>query len=68
MPATDRLPPGQGVADWRGFFGLLAEKNYRGYLSYEAPNPAQWARPALDVAREGLTATRTVLTQSFNGN
>jgi sugar phosphate isomerase/epimerase len=66
MPATDRLPPGQGIADWRGFFGLLAEKNYRGYLSYEAPNPAQWARPPEDVAREGLAAAHAMLAQSFS--
>jgi sugar phosphate isomerase/epimerase len=65
MPATDRLPPGQGVADWRGFFRLLAEKNYRGYLSYEAPNPAQWARPPEEAAREGLAATRAALMESF---
>jgi sugar phosphate isomerase/epimerase len=65
MPATDRLPPGQGVADWRGFFGLLAEKNYRGYLSYEAPNPVQWARAPEVVACEGLAATRAALAQSF---
>ncbi|MGD9845547.1 MAG: sugar phosphate isomerase/epimerase family protein [Variibacter sp.] len=65
MPATDRLPPGQGVVDWRGFFGLLAEKSYRGYVSYEAPNPAQWARPPEEVAREGLAATRAALAQSF---
>lgn len=66
IPAIDRLPPGQGVARLRDFFSLLAAKDYRGYLSYEAPNPAHWARPALDVAREGLTATRAALAQSFN--
>lgn len=65
IPAIDRLPPGQGIARLGEFFALLAEKNYRGYLSYEAPNPAYWARPALDVAREGLAATRAVLAQSF---
>ena len=30
-------------------------------MSYEAPNPAAWARPADDVAREALEATRAVL-------
>ncbi len=34
---TDRLPPGKGVVKWREMLGLLAEKNYTGYLSYEAP-------------------------------
>lgn len=58
---VDRLPPGQGVVRWRELFQLLREKNYAGYLSYEAPNPAQWARPPEDVAREGVKATRALL-------
>ena len=32
-----------------------------GPFSYEAPNPQAWARPAEDVAREALAATRAVL-------
>lgn len=58
---TDRLPPGRGIVRWREVFGLLAEKGYAGYLSYEAPNPAQWARPPEEVAREALEATRASL-------
>ena len=58
---TDRLPPGQGVIQWREVLGLLAEKNYTGYLSYEAPNPEQWARSPYDVAREGVELTRKLL-------
>jgi 2-keto-myo-inositol isomerase len=58
---TDRLPPGKGVVRWREVFQLLAEKGYAGYLSYEAPNAAQWARPPLDVAREALAATKALL-------
>jgi sugar phosphate isomerase/epimerase len=58
---TDRLPPGKGVIRWREIFGLLAEKNYTGYLSYEAPNPDQWARSPYDVAREGVELTRQLL-------
>ena len=58
---TDRLPPGQGCVRWLEVFRLLAEKGYRGYLSYEAPNPLQWARPAVEVAREALEATRSLL-------
>ena len=42
LPPVDRLPPGKGIVDWTGLFGLLAEKGYDGYLSYEAPNPAHW--------------------------
>lgn len=62
---TDRLPPGRGVIPWTELFQLLAEKNYTGYLSYEAPNPAQWERPALEVVREGVEATRALLAQAF---
>jgi sugar phosphate isomerase/epimerase len=58
---TDRLPPGKGIVRWREVFGLLAEKGYAGYLSYEAPNPLQWARPPQEVAREALEATRALL-------
>lgn len=57
----DRLPPGQGVVDFPGVFGLLAEKGYTAPLSYEAPNPTAWARDPIDVAREALQATRAVL-------
>jgi 2-keto-myo-inositol isomerase len=57
----DRLPPGRGVIRWREVFGLLSEINYSGYLSYEAPNPAQWNRPPEVVAREALDATRALL-------
>lgn len=58
-----RLPPGQGVAQLREFFALLAEKGYAGDLSYEAPNPAAWARDPSEVAREALLATRALLPQ-----
>jgi 2-keto-myo-inositol isomerase len=58
---TDRLPPGKGMVQWREVLGLLAEKGYTGYLSYEAPNPEQWARSSYDVAREGVELTRGLL-------
>jgi sugar phosphate isomerase/epimerase len=45
---------------FREFFALVARKRYLGYLSYEAPNPAAWARDAEDVAREALAATRVL--------
>ena len=57
----NRLPAGRGVAPIRELFAAFASKGYRGPLSYEAPNPAAWARPAEDVAREGLAAARAVL-------
>ncbi len=58
---TDRLPPGKGLVKWREMLGLLAEKGYTGFLSYEAPNPDQWARSPYDVAREGVELTRKLL-------
>ena len=64
-PPTDRLAPGKGVGKWADFFKLLAAKKYAGYLSYEAPNPAHWNRPAVDAAREGAEATRLKLAQAF---
>ena len=60
---TDRLPPGKGKVRWREVFALLKEKGYPGYLSYEAPNPDYWARPAVEVAREAVEATRKLLAQ-----
>jgi sugar phosphate isomerase/epimerase len=59
--ATDRLPPGAGAVPFREFFAKVASKGYTGFASYEAPNPAAWARPAADVSREALTATRALL-------
>lgn len=57
----NRLPAGLGVAPIRELFAAFAGKGYRGPFSYEAPNPAAWARPAEEVAREGLAAARAVL-------
>lgn len=58
---TDRLTPGTGSVRWPEVFALLAEKSYQGYLSYEAPNPLLWARPAMDAARADVDATRALL-------
>lgn len=60
---TDRLPPGKGKVRWREVFQLLREKNYQGYLSYEAPNPDYWSRPPQEVAREAVEATRKLLAE-----
>lgn len=64
-PPVDRLPPGKGVVRWTDVFRLLATKNYHGYVSYEAPNPAHWERSAVDVAAEGAEATRRALVDAF---
>jgi sugar phosphate isomerase/epimerase len=60
---TDRLLPGKGRVQWREVFQLLHEKGYAGHLSFEAPNPAQWERPAAEVAREAAQLTRQLLSQ-----
>jgi sugar phosphate isomerase/epimerase len=65
LPPVDRLPPGKGIVDWTGLFGLLAEKGYDGYLSYEAPNPAHWQQPAGETAKQGAAAARHALTAAF---
>jgi sugar phosphate isomerase/epimerase len=58
---ADRLPPGRGVVPFREIFARLAALGYAGDLSYEAPNPAAWARDPAAVAREALEATRACL-------
>ena len=63
MP-VDRLPPGKGAAPFVEIFKTLMALNYQGYMSYEAPNPAQWNRPPDVVAREGLELVRALLTKA----
>ncbi len=58
---TDRLVPGQGTVRWNEVLGLLAEKRYTGFLSYEAPNPVLWERSPFEVAAEGIRETRKLL-------
>jgi sugar phosphate isomerase/epimerase len=57
----NRLPPGKGIVPFKEFFAAIRATGYAGFASYEGPNPAAWARPAGDVAREALAATRAVL-------
>jgi len=59
----NRLPPGQGVVPFPEFFRIVAEKGYAGGWSYEAPNPAAWARDPTEVAREAHAATLAILAQ-----
>jgi sugar phosphate isomerase/epimerase len=57
----NRLPPGRGIVPFKEFFAAIRARGYSGFVSYEGPNPAAWAQPAADVAREALAATRSVL-------
>jgi len=57
----NRLPPGHGCVPFKDFFAAVRATGYAGFMSYEAPNPAAWARPPRDVATEALAATRAVL-------
>src|SRR5258708_26231713 len=63
----NRLPPGQGCVPFKEFFAAVRAKGYAGFLSYEGPNTASWARPAGDVARESLAATRAALRAATPG-
>ena len=62
--AIDRLPPGKGKVPFVEIFKTLIAINYRGCLSYEAPNPKQWNRPADVVALEGLQQVRGLIKQA----
>lgn len=61
---VDRLPPGKGVVAFVEIFRTLMAMGYQGYMSYEAPNPAQWNRPPEEVAREGVRLARALLAQA----
>ena len=63
MP-VDRLPPGKGAAPFVEIFKTLMALNYQGYMSYEAPNPAQWNRAPDVVAREGIELVRALLAKA----
>ena len=61
---VDRLPPGKGVAPFVEIFKTLMALGYQGYMSYEAPNPAQWNRAPDVVAREGIELVRALLAKA----
>ena len=54
----ERLPPGQGVVPFAEILPVVAAKGYSGPLSYEALNPAAFARDPYEVAAEALAASR----------
>jgi sugar phosphate isomerase/epimerase len=56
----NRLPPGQGVVPFAEILPILTAKGYTGYLSYEALNPAAFARDPFEVSAEALAASRAL--------
>jgi sugar phosphate isomerase/epimerase len=61
----DRLLPGLGVVQWEPLLQLLAEKNFSGHLSYEAPNPIYWDVDPVEVTRNAVDATGKILSRAF---
>lgn len=66
MPGVplDRQPIGKGVIPFDQVFGLLAEKGFSGWVVYEVPNPALWARDPYEVAKEGKDALDRLLREA----
>ena len=62
--ATDRLPPGDGNVPFVEVLQALMALQYRAYMSYEAPNPELWRRPADLVALEGIERMRAFVRQA----
>jgi 2-keto-myo-inositol isomerase len=58
---TNRLLAGRGRAPLADLFALVEARGYGGWLSYEAPNPAAWARDPEEVAREAFEAAIPLL-------
>ncbi|BCJ89950.1 hypothetical protein IZ6_06850 [Terrihabitans soli] len=64
----DRLSPGLGTVQWEPLLQLLAEKNFKGYLSYEAPNPVYWEHDPIATVRTAVEATHDILSRVFGKN
>lgn len=58
---TDRLLPGDGVVPFAEVFALLAEKQFFGHLSFEAPNPVLWAQDPLALCRTAVERSRALI-------
>lgn len=57
----DRVWPGDGHLDLGRYLGLLREIGYDGWLSLELFREEYWRRDPLEVAREGITKMRRVV-------
>jgi sugar phosphate isomerase/epimerase len=60
----DRVYPGQGIFDARGFTQGLARAGYRGRYVVEILNPAYWAEPAERVAETAFGAAAALFAES----
>lgn len=58
---ADRVWPGDGHLDLRGYVGALRAIGYAGWLSLELFRPDLWERKPLEVAREGLEKMRAAV-------
>ncbi|MCH2156636.1 MAG: sugar phosphate isomerase/epimerase [Opitutales bacterium] len=57
---AQRVMPGDGVAPLSAIFQTLKDTGFKGYLSLEIFNEAEWAKPAEDVAARGLRQMRSL--------
>jgi sugar phosphate isomerase/epimerase len=60
---NERLLPGEGIIDWKGFFGALKRIGYRDALSIEVFNRYK-EKPAEEVARLALEGALKVMRES----
>lgn len=58
---SERLMPGEGIIDWRAFFGALKKINYTDAVSPEVFGRGLKAMEPEDGARLGLTTTTEVM-------
>ncbi len=65
---SDRLLPGDGILPLVDVVRTLAGIGFSGPLSLEIFNEAQWQRPALDVARDGLRRIHRILDEAGVGH
>jgi 2-keto-myo-inositol isomerase len=61
---SDRVLPGEGIADLPRVISNLRTIGYRGPLSLELFNPKLWEADPLDVARRGLETIRELVDRS----
>ena len=62
---ADRIFPGDGVAPLKQIFSTLKAGGFAGWLSLELFNREYYKRPAIEVAKEGLTKTRAAVRKAL---